>query len=109
MQKQILIAEKLVREHSLSAQEWRVLLEDTDKEVAEYLCRQARQETDRIFGRRVFVRGLIEFTNICKKDCFYCGIRKSNLCVERYRLSEGFRAGTHCILRTEKRRKIQPD
>ncbi|GEN78951.1 [FeFe] hydrogenase H-cluster radical SAM maturase HydE [Actinotalea fermentans] len=38
------------------------------------------------FGNRVFVRGLIEFSNHCRQDCFYCGIRKSNRETERYRL-----------------------
>ncbi len=88
MQDQRLIAEKLAEKHSLSAEEWSVLLNKTDKSVSEYLCRAARLETDCVFGRLVYVRGLIEFTNICKKDCYYCGIRKSNSCVERYRLTE---------------------
>ena len=36
--------------------------------------------------KNVFMRGLIEFTNYCKNDCIYCGIRKSNKNAERYRL-----------------------
>ena len=40
------------------------------------------------FGRRVFFRGIIEFTNYCKNDCYYCGIRCSNRCLSRYRLTE---------------------
>lgn len=82
------IAEKLIEEHTLSKDEWRILLENRGKETTELLRNAARQATDRVFGRKVFVRGLIEFTNICKKDCYYCGIRKSNSCVERYRLTE---------------------
>ena len=82
------IAEKLVKEHSLSAGEWHLLLEHPTQEIAEFLCKKAGEVTERIFGRQVYVRGLIEFTNICKKDCYYCGIRKSNSCVERYRLTE---------------------
>ncbi|KUO61396.1 MAG: [FeFe] hydrogenase H-cluster radical SAM maturase HydE [Gracilibacter sp. BRH_c7a] len=39
------------------------------------------------YGRRVYFRGLIEFSNHCRKDCYYCGIRKSNLNARRYRLS----------------------
>lgn len=38
-----------------------------------------------VYGDAVFVRGLIEFTNYCKNDCYYCGLRRSNRCVERYR------------------------
>ncbi|MDR0918783.1 MAG: [FeFe] hydrogenase H-cluster radical SAM maturase HydE, partial [Oscillospiraceae bacterium] len=40
-----------------------------------------------VYGREVYMRGLIEFTNYCKNDCFYCGIRKSNENAERYRLT----------------------
>lgn len=82
------IAEKLIREHTLTGAEWKILLEHPGIETAEYLRCAAREVTDRVFGRQVYVRGLIEFTNICKKDCYYCGIRKSNSCVERYRLTE---------------------
>ena len=82
------ITEKLIGEHTLTKEEWRILLEHRNPEIADRLCSAARRETDRVFGRQVYVRGLIEFTNICKKDCYYCGIRKSNSCVERYRLTE---------------------
>ena len=40
------------------------------------------------YGTDVYIRGLIEFTNYCKNDCFYCGIRRSNRCAERYRLTK---------------------
>ncbi|HKK82552.1 MAG TPA: [FeFe] hydrogenase H-cluster radical SAM maturase HydE [Prolixibacteraceae bacterium] len=40
-------------------------------------------------GSKVYFRGLVEFSNICSKDCFYCGIRKSNSNVQRYNLSDG--------------------
>ncbi|MBQ8799063.1 MAG: [Lachnospiraceae bacterium] len=82
------IADKLLAERSLSMQEWRNLLENPQEDIVEYVRLKARKVTDRVFGRQVYVRGLIEFTNICKKDCYYCGIRKSNNEVERYRLTE---------------------
>lgn len=48
-------------------------------------------EADRVrrerYGDAVFIRGLIEFTNHCKNDCYYCGIRRSNRKVQRYRMS----------------------
>ncbi|MEE1056150.1 MAG: [FeFe] hydrogenase H-cluster radical SAM maturase HydE [Acutalibacteraceae bacterium] len=40
------------------------------------------------YGNKVYLRGLIEFTNYCKNDCYYCGIRKSNLKTVRYRLTK---------------------
>ena len=42
---------------------------------------------NKIYGKQVYIRGLIEFTNYCKNDCFYCGIRRSNSNAQRYRLS----------------------
>ncbi|MBO4620480.1 MAG: [FeFe] hydrogenase H-cluster radical SAM maturase HydE [Victivallales bacterium] len=39
------------------------------------------------YGDAVFLRGLIEFTNHCKNNCYYCGIRRDNLKVPRYRLT----------------------
>ena len=52
----------------------------------EYLRRKAYDLAHQSFGNRIYIRGLIEFTNICKNDCYYCGIRKSNSHVDRYRL-----------------------
>lgn len=40
-----------------------------------------------IYGNEVYIRGLIEFTNYCKNNCFYCGIRSGNKSAQRYRLS----------------------
>lgn len=58
------------------------------KELKKYLREQARDKADKVFGKYIFMRGLIEFTNYCKNDCIYCGIRKSNKNVERYRLNK---------------------
>ena len=41
---------------------------------------------ERVYGKDVYTRGLIEFTNYCKNDCYYCGIRRSNKNASRYRL-----------------------
>lgn len=58
------------------------------KELKKYLREKAREKADRIFGKYIFMRGLVEFTNYCKNDCIYCGIRKSNKNAERYRLNK---------------------
>lgn len=58
------------------------------KELKKYLKEKARKKADKIFGKYIFMRGLIEFTNYCKNDCIYCGIRKSNKNAERYRLNK---------------------
>lgn len=72
----------------LSRNQWRTLLEGRTRERQELLAQKASQVRDRVYGKRVFIRGLIEFTNCCKNDCYYCGIRRSNQKVERYRLTE---------------------
>ncbi|MDR2792483.1 MAG: [FeFe] hydrogenase H-cluster radical SAM maturase HydE [Treponema sp.] len=58
-----------------------------DPDEAEALFAEARKVRERYYGNAVYFRGLIEFTNYCKNDCFYCGIRASNKNVGRYRLS----------------------
>jgi biotin synthase len=58
---------------------------DTAESAA--LFKQARKVKETRYGNAVYFRGLIEFTNYCKNDCYYCGIRKSNKKVQRYRLS----------------------
>lgn len=52
------------------------------------LAQEALSLRRRYYGDDIFIRGLIEFTNYCKNDCYYCGIRCSNSHVRRYRLSE---------------------
>ena len=59
-----------------------------DAKLRENLCQTASDLRDRIYGRRVFFRGLIEFSNFCANDCYYCGIRAGNGTVNRYRLSQ---------------------
>lgn len=63
-----------------------LLLMDSE-EVTEYLYASARKVREQWYGKKVYVRGLIEFTNYCRNDCYYCGIRRSNGGVERYRLT----------------------
>ncbi len=53
-----------------------------------YLFQKADQARKKIYGEEVYIRGLIEFTNYCRNDCFYCGIRRSNREASRYRLSK---------------------
>ena len=64
------------------------IFEHIDAEKEQYLYAQARAVADPVFHKAVYLRGLIEFTNICKNDCYYCGIRCSNQNAERYRLTE---------------------
>ena len=59
-----------------------------DPEAVEALKTRAVELRKKYYGDQVFTRGLIEFTNYCKNDCYYCGIRKSNRNADRYRLTE---------------------
>lgn len=78
---------QLKKEHNLTDNGLIQLLKTLKKEDEEMLFAAAREERERIYGKDVYIRGLIEFSNICKNDCFYCGIRKSNHKIERYRLT----------------------
>ena len=79
---------KLEKEQRMSKEEWAQLIEGRTKELAEFLFERAREVRHAHYGRDVYIRGLIEFTNYCRNDCYYCGIRKSNSCLSRYRLTE---------------------
>jgi biotin synthase len=59
-----------------------------DPGETETLFAAAREARAKHYGDAVYFRGLIEFSNYCKNDCFYCGIRKSNAKIERYRLTQ---------------------
>lgn len=80
------LIDKLRKEQSLTREEWIALIENRTPELAEYLFAQAREVREEQYGKYVYIRGLIEFTNYCRNDCYYCGIRKSNPNASRYRL-----------------------
>lgn len=86
----------------LPAEGYRDILLCEDSGTNEYLREEAQRIAQQSFGRDIFIRGLIEITNICRNDCLYCGIRRSNTVVKRYSLSkqtimecckEGYRLG----------------
>ena len=84
----ITLIERLKEENQLSLEEYKVLIEGYHPEIAEYAAKEAVKVRQNIYGNKIFVRGLIEISNICKNDCYYCGIRRSNQNCERYRLSK---------------------
>lgn len=86
--REISLIDKLEKEKTLQEEEYCFLLENLSDSVAEYAAGKAVKLQSQIYGNQVFVRGLIEISNICKNDCFYCGIRKSNHLCERYRLTK---------------------
>lgn len=64
------------------------LLQTNDKHLRDSLLNAARAAATTQFGHNIYIRGLIEFTNYCKNDCYYCGIRCSNQKARRYRLTK---------------------
>ena len=83
------LIDKLFRGDTLSRDELSLLIENhQNKEISAYLFEKARQVSLRYFDHNIYMRGLIEFTNYCKNDCYYCGLRKSNKLADRYRLSK---------------------
>ncbi len=82
------IIEKLEKEHSLSVEEYEQLVRALSPETAAVLAQKADAVRKSVYGNAVFIRGLIEIGNVCKNDCLYCGIRRSNRNCERYRLTE---------------------
>ena len=72
------IINKLAKSHSLELSEYRELIDARNSEIAEKLASMAVAKRIEIYGKKVFIRGLIEVSNICKNDCLYCGIRASN-------------------------------
>lgn len=80
------LAEKLMQERDLSDDELAAVIESGETDALLFqLADKVRHEH---YGDEVYLRGLIEFTNYCKNDCYYCGIRRSNRSVERYRLTQ---------------------
>ena len=92
----------LSEKHHLSLSSYERILGERTEEDEELARQLARECTEKYYGRGVYTRGLIEFTNYCKNNCHYCGIQRGNKEVERYRLSkeeilscceEGYRLG----------------
>lgn len=96
------LIDKLWSNRRLDAEEYKALLLCRDTELAAYLQELAREEALARFGNKIFIRGLIEITNRCRNNCYYCGIRKENRNITRYELTqeeilscchEGYRLG----------------
>ena len=81
------LIDRLEQTRHLDERGLRALLTTTDTGAVEHLHRRARAVAQAHYGTGIYVRGLIELTNVCRNDCLYCGIRRSNRHVERYTLT----------------------
>ena len=88
MKEILALIDKLNKERQLTKDEWIKVLDGQCQETIDYAAKLAREAREPFYGKDVYVRGLIEFSNICKNDCIYCGIRKSNKNANRYRLTK---------------------
>ena len=98
------LVEQLATQHTLDASAMELLLEHAirDTDTLQYLRNTAVRTAQEQFGRGIYIRGLIELSSYCYRDCLYCGLRRSNSTAERYRLTqeevlacceEGYRIG----------------
>lgn len=81
------LIDKLYKENYLDKTELFYLINNINEKDKEYLIQRAHETRMKVYGSKVFMRGLVEFTNYCKRNCVYCGIRSSNKNSDRYRLS----------------------
>ena len=80
------LIDRLEADGFLSADEYFTLIENYEK-ISAYAAQRAVETKKKYYGNKVFVRGLIEFSNYCRNNCYYCGIRAGNKNIERYRLT----------------------
>ncbi|MDU5110765.1 MAG: [FeFe] hydrogenase H-cluster radical SAM maturase HydE [Clostridium sp.] len=81
------IIDKLYLENNASFEELLFLLDNLTPTDKVYLVEKSHETRMKTYGNTVYMRGLIEFTNVCKKNCIYCGIRRENKYADRYRLT----------------------
>lgn len=79
---------RLLNQESLLENEYICLLTEGTKENYAMLSQTARDISQKTFGNHIYIRGLIEFSNYCKNNCYYCGIRSGNSHAQRYRLTK---------------------
>lgn len=82
------IVEQIRDDCDISREALERLLTTDDRECVELLRRTAREVATKAYGKRIFMRGLIEISSHCKNDCLYCGLRRSNRTAVRYRLTD---------------------
>ena len=79
---------KLKKVHMLGAEDLGALLTTLSDGEEQALCDAACEARREVYGRDVYLRGLIEFSSYCRNNCLYCGLRRGNAACQRYRLSE---------------------
>ncbi len=81
------IIEQLKTTHTATREQLIYLLKHITDAEREVLREAAQQTAQAVFGNKIYIRGLVEISSICKRDCRYCGLRRSNPNAVRYRLT----------------------
>ncbi len=87
MKTEIKLLDQLIHDRKLPKDAWLAVFAQADA-LKKPLFQMASDTRDAVYGKKVFVRGLIEISNYCRNDCYYCGIRRSNQKAMRYRLTK---------------------
>ena len=82
------IVNKLSQNHTLLPEEFLALIENNSQPLRDMLAREAQRVALHQFGNNIYTRGLIEISNYCKNNCYYCGIRAGNKNITRFRLTK---------------------
>ena len=82
------LIDELELQHHLSRGEWVSVFDLWNEQDRAYAAKKARAVSKSVFGNKIYIRGIVEFSNVCKNDCYYCGIRRSNTNAQRYRLTD---------------------
>lgn len=82
------LLDKLYEKNYLQREEIMYLLDNVDEDTYPYIFEMAENTVKKVYGNRIFIRGLMEFSNYCRNNCIYCGIRRDNKSVDKYRLSK---------------------
>lgn len=80
------LIDKLRRETVLPKEDYLFLIQNRDL-CSDYLFKNATSVRESVYSNKIYIRGLIEITNYCKNNCYYCGIRRDNAKLQRYRMT----------------------
>lgn len=86
--KEISYIDSLFETEHLEDDKLEAIIVSNDPKVSEHLFKKSLEKKILYYDKSIYMRGLIEFTNICNRNCSYCGLRRDNQNVERYRLTE---------------------